>query len=74
MKSIPLGESGLSVSAIAFGGWQAGREYWPGAADADSEAAVRTWATVCARIWVLPELPPVRVTVTATVPTSSLTV
>lgn len=41
MKSIPLGESGLSVSAIAFGGWQAGREYWPGAADADSEAAVR---------------------------------
>ena len=40
----------------------------------DSEAGVRTWATVCAWMSILPELPLVRVTVMGTVPTFSLTV
>ena len=40
MKPLPLGASGLSITPIVFGGWQAGREFWPQATDADSRAAI----------------------------------
>jgi myo-inositol catabolism protein IolS len=41
MQHRPLGQSGLSISAIVAGGWQAGKEDWVGIDDADSIAAYR---------------------------------
>ncbi len=41
VQAIYLPLSGLSLSPVLFGGWQAGREYWPDATDADSIAAHR---------------------------------
>ena len=40
MKTLPLGSSGLSITPIVFGGWQAGKDHWPGATDEDSKAAM----------------------------------
>lgn len=41
MRKKQLGRSGVEVSAVMFGGWQAGREYWVGIDDAESVAAHR---------------------------------
>ena len=41
MQYKPLGRSGITISAILFGGWQAGKEDWIGVDDADSVAAHR---------------------------------
>lgn len=42
MRTLNLRRSGLSLSRIICGGWQAGREYWVGIDDDDSVAALRT--------------------------------
>jgi myo-inositol catabolism protein IolS len=41
MKYIPLGETGVQISAIVLGGWQAGKEYWVGIDDSETIAAHR---------------------------------
>lgn len=41
MRHRALGRSGISLSVIVAGGWQAGREDWVGIEDADSIAAYR---------------------------------
>lgn len=43
MQYRSLGDSDITVSALAFGAWQLGDpDYWGGDAEADAEAAVRT--------------------------------
>lgn len=41
MRKKLLGHSGIEISTIVFGGWQAGKEYWVGIDDAESIAAHR---------------------------------
>src|SRR5689334_6029339 len=41
MQTRPLGQSGLDVTIITFGCWQAGKESWTGVADEDSIATMR---------------------------------
>src|SRR5262245_52769311 len=41
MKRVALGRSGIEVSAVVFGGWQAGRDMWVGIDDEESVAAHR---------------------------------
>jgi hypothetical protein len=41
MRSIDIGKSGVSVSAVILGCWQAGRKDWAGISDSLSERAVK---------------------------------
>jgi aryl-alcohol dehydrogenase-like predicted oxidoreductase len=41
MQQVELGRSGIAVSSVIMGTWQAGKEMWVGIEDAQSEAAVR---------------------------------
>ncbi len=41
MKFLPLGKSGLQISAIVMGTWQAGKQMWSGIDDAQSTRAIR---------------------------------
>lgn len=41
MKKKQLGATSLQISAVIFGGWQAGKEYWVGIDDQESIAAHR---------------------------------
>ena len=41
MQQVELGRSGIAVSSVIMGTWQAGKEMWVGIEDAHSEAAVR---------------------------------
>lgn len=41
MNYRPLGKTSIRISAIVFGGWQAGKEDWVGVDDAQSIAAMR---------------------------------
>lgn len=41
MKKKQLGETRIQISAVIFGGWQAGKEYWVGVDDQETIAAHR---------------------------------
>lgn len=40
MKKMKLGKSGIEISSIIFGAWQAGKAYWTGISDSDIKKAI----------------------------------